>query len=100
MFRITGSKITRGLLCVSPCLHYYLAQILGRVPLSVLKVHTFFHAMYSSGCFPCMTAESRNLIVFSTNSEASFISAGFYNWRKASECFVSMKQAKHTWKLY
>ena len=34
-----------------------------------------------------MTAESRNLIVFSKNAEASFVSAGFCNWRKASECF-------------
>ena len=38
-------------------------------------------------CFPCMTAKSRNLIVFSKNAEASFVSAGFCNWRKASECF-------------
>ena len=38
-------------------------------------------------CFPCMTAESRNLMVFSKNTEASFVSAGFCNWRKASQCF-------------
>ena len=38
-------------------------------------------------CFPCMAAESHNLIVLSKNDEASFASAGFCNWRKASECF-------------
>ena len=51
-------------------------------------------------CFPCVTAVCRILLVFSKNAEASFVSSGFCNWRKASESFRNMKQAMHTLKLY
>ena len=38
-------------------------------------------------CFPCVTAVRRILLVFSKNAEASFVSSGFCNWRKASDSF-------------
>ena len=38
-------------------------------------------------CFYCSAAFRRGLLVFSKNADPAFFKNGFYNWRKASECF-------------
>ena len=67
------------------------------------KQHTWL-TLYTSRqklfCFPCVTAMHRNLIVFSENAEASFVTTRFCNWRKASESFRKHEAAMHTLKLY
>ena len=37
-------------------------------------------------CFPCSNAVRRNLMVFSKNADPAFVTTGFCNWRKASDC--------------
>ena len=38
-------------------------------------------------CFTCMNANSENKLHWSLNAKSAFITAGFTNWKKASEMF-------------
>ena len=45
-------------------------------------------------CFTCMKACSENKLHSSLNAESAFISAGFTNWKKASERFNNHEASK------
>ena len=48
----------------------------------------------SVSCFTCMQANSENKLHWSLNAESAFITAGFTNWKKASERFNNHETSK------